>query len=192
MSVEVLSATTGNALGAGDLVTFSYPTGRTAASYERQGARLDGTSITARQAEGDFSVIYGSAAVTVAYRSGPSIPAGTVELRCPVASGYKIGVSATESGTSLGAETTDKISLYGVTPIVQRVGAAQAAVSATVGSAVATTAATDTTPFGYAEAQANALVTNINTLRVDVLALTTLVNELRASLVVLGAIKGAA
>jgi hypothetical protein len=41
----------------------------------------------------------------------------------------------------------------------------------TVGAAVAATAATSTTPFGFAEAQANAIVTNLNTLRADVIAL---------------------
>ena len=74
-------------------------------------------------------------------------------------------------GTSLGQTTADKVSLYGVTPIVQRSGAAQAAVT--------TTAATSTTPYGYSTAaQADALV--------------TLANELRAGLIALGAIKGSA
>jgi hypothetical protein len=74
-------------------------------------------------------------------------------------------------GTVLGQSVTDKISLYNVTPIVQRSGAAQAA--------VATTGATNTTPYGFTTAaQADAIV--------------TLVNELRAALVALGAIKGGA
>jgi hypothetical protein len=73
-------------------------------------------------------------------------------------------------GVKLGQSATDLVGVYGVTPIVQRSGAAQAA--------VITTAATSTTPFGYSEAQANAIV--------------TLVNELRASLVAVGIIKGAA
>lgn len=73
-------------------------------------------------------------------------------------------------GTSLGQATTEKISVYGVTPVVQRSGSAQAA--------VATTAATSTTPFGYAEAQANAIV--------------TLLNEIRATLVAFGIMKGSA
>lgn len=67
-------------------------------------------------------------------------------------------------------QTGEKLAFLGATPIVQRVGAAQAA--------VATTAATSTTPFGYAEAQANAIV--------------TLLNEIRAALVAVGIIKGAA
>ena len=73
-------------------------------------------------------------------------------------------------GFTIGGSITDKVSVYGVTPIVQRASAAQAA--------VATTAATSSSPFGFAEAQANAIV--------------TLVNELRAALVAFGIIKGAA
>ena len=66
--------------------------------------------------------------------------------------------------------TGEKLAFLGSTPVVQRVGAAQAAVAAT--------AATSSTPFGYAEAQANAIV--------------TLLNEIRAALVAVGIIKGAA
>lgn len=73
-------------------------------------------------------------------------------------------------GVRLGQSATDKISFYGATPIVQRSGAAQAA--------VATTAATASTPYGYSEAQANAIV--------------ALVNELRAAMVAAGLIKGSA
>lgn len=74
-------------------------------------------------------------------------------------------------GTSMGLGITEKISFYGVTPIVQRSGAAQGAVS--------TTASTSTTPYGYATTtQADAIV--------------TLVNELRAALVANGLISGAA
>ncbi len=79
-------------------------------------------------------------------------------------------VRQTTNGLKIGSAVTDKIGLYNATPIVQRVGAAQAA--------VATTGATNSTPYGYTEAQANAII--------------ALVNELRAALVALGAIKGAA
>lgn len=73
------------------------------------------------------------------------------------------------SGTSLGQSVSDLVSLYGVTPVAQRGGASQAAVG--------TTAATATTPYGFTTStQANAVV--------------TLVNELRAALVALGAIAG--
>lgn len=78
--------------------------------------------------------------------------------------------SADTAGTVLGQSTTDLISFYGVTPIVQRSGASQAA--------VVTTAPTNSSPYGYAtSAQAAAIV--------------TLVNELRAALVAVGLIAGA-
>ena len=65
----------------------------------------------------------------------------------------------------------EKVGFYGTFPTVQRTGAAQ--------TAVATTGATDTSPFGYTSAaQANAIV--------------ALVNELRAALVAKGLIKGSA
>ena len=74
-------------------------------------------------------------------------------------------------GVSFGTATTEKISFYGVTPIVQRVGAAQAAVT--------TTGSTSTSPFGFsAAAQGDAIV--------------ALVNELRATLIAFGLISGAA
>jgi hypothetical protein len=74
-------------------------------------------------------------------------------------------------GVTLGKDTSALASVYGVTPIAQRVGAAQAAVS--------TTAATSTTPYGFSTStQADAIV--------------TLVNELRAACVAFGIIKGAA
>ena len=79
-------------------------------------------------------------------------------------------VNAT-TGTKIGTATTQKLGFYNATPIVQRSGAAQAA--------VATTAATNVTPFGYTTAaQADAII--------------TLLNELRAWAVAQGFIKGAA
>jgi UDP-N-acetyl-D-mannosaminuronic acid transferase (WecB/TagA/CpsF family) len=75
-------------------------------------------------------------------------------------------------GTVLGQSSTDLIGFYGLTtPVVRRAGAAQAA--------VATTASTSTTPFGYTtQAQADAIV--------------TLVNEMRATILALNLFKGAA
>ncbi len=74
-------------------------------------------------------------------------------------------------GATFGNSATSKISFYGVTPIVQRSGSAQAA--------VATTGSTKTTPAGFTTVtQANAIV--------------TLVNELRAAAVAVGLIKGSA
>ena len=74
-------------------------------------------------------------------------------------------------GCSVGLNTTAKASFHGVTPVVQRAGSAQAA--------VATTTATNSSPYGYSTAaQANAIV--------------TLLNEIRAALVEKGIIKGSA
>jgi UDP-N-acetyl-D-mannosaminuronic acid transferase (WecB/TagA/CpsF family) len=96
-------------------------------------------------------------------------------------------------GTTLGQSATDLIGFYGGTPVAQRSGADQTAVSTTVGGAVATTAATATSPFGYTTAaQADAIVANVNALRADVLALAALTNELRAGIVALGLVKGSA
>lgn len=75
------------------------------------------------------------------------------------------------NGMKLGGSVASKLSVYGVTPIVQRSGAAQVQ--------VATTAPTNVTPFGYTtSAQAAAIV--------------TLVNELQAAMVAFGIIKGSA
>lgn len=63
-----------------------------------------------------------------------------------------------------------KLGFHGAAPTGMRAGAAQAA--------VATTAATSTTPFGFSEAQANGIV--------------TLLNEIRATLVEKGLMKGSA
>lgn len=74
-------------------------------------------------------------------------------------------------GTIIG-KSDGKLGFFGKAPTVK------ATVSTTVGSAVATTAATSTSPFGYSSAaQADAIVANVNALRVDLLALVT---ELRA------------
>lgn len=79
--------------------------------------------------------------------------------------------AGTTTGTKIGTATTQKLGFYNATPIVQRSGASQAAVT--------TTAATNTSPYGFTTAaQADAIV--------------TLVNELRAALVALGLIKGSA
>jgi len=76
---------------------------------------------------------------------------------------------ARTDGQRLGQSSTDLVGFHGATPVAQRSGASQAAVS--------TTASTTTTPAGYATTtQANAIV--------------TLVNELRAALVAKGLIAG--
>ena len=77
----------------------------------------------------------------------------------------------TPDGIMIGASSTSKIGMYGATPVAQRSGAAQAAVT--------TTAATSTTPYGFStSAQADAIV--------------ALINELRAACIAAGTIKGSA
>jgi hypothetical protein len=73
-------------------------------------------------------------------------------------------------GIQVGESITVELGFHGAAPSAQRAGAAQAA--------VATTAATSSTPFGYSEAQANAIV--------------ALLNEIRATLVAKGLMKGSA
>jgi hypothetical protein len=71
-------------------------------------------------------------------------------------------------GTVLGQSASDLIAFYNATPIAQRSGAAQAAVPST--------APTNASPFGFSQAQAAAIL--------------TLLNEIRATLVALGLMKG--
>ncbi len=73
-------------------------------------------------------------------------------------------------GQVIGAAAASKVALHGATPVSQRASAAQAA--------VATTAPTNTTPYGYSQEQATAIL--------------TLLNEIRAALVEKGIIKGSA
>lgn len=73
-------------------------------------------------------------------------------------------------GYQLGANAAAKVGFHGATPVAQRAGSAQAA--------VATTTPTNSSPYGFSQAQATALI--------------ALVNELRAALVEKGIIKGAA
>jgi len=86
--------------------------------------------------------------------------------------GIKRNVAGLSVGTSGG-----KLGFLGAAPIVQRVGSAGAAVAAT---AIAGAAGANPTQAEYATA-----VARIN-------ALTTLVNELRATIVAFGIHKGAA
>lgn len=82
-------------------------------------------------------------------------------------------ILATSTGTQIGTATSQKLAFYSTTPIVQRSGAAQAAVTTT--PAVSTTS----NIWGFSTStQADAIV--------------ALTNEIRAALVALGLIKGAA
>lgn len=109
----------------------------------------------------------GGAALTVTSIAGTGTVALTDNMTITDAKNIIAGSS---TGNQIGTAITQKLGFYGVTPIAQRAGAAQAAV---VG-----TGSTITTPYGYATAaQADAIV--------------TLVNELRAWAIAQGFIKGA-
>ncbi len=71
-------------------------------------------------------------------------------------------------GTVLGQSPSDLIAFYNATPVPQRSGAAQAAID--------TTAPTNATPYGFSQAQAQAII--------------TLLNEIRATLAGVGLMKG--
>ena len=87
----------------------------------------------------------------------------------------------TITGSKIGTATTQKLSFYNSTPIVQPSSASQAAV---VAAAVVTTTPT-LGAYGYTLAQATSIITLVNEIR-------PLVNELRSALVTLGLIKGSA
>jgi hypothetical protein len=124
--------------------------------------------------------------------------------------GVKYLSDTNSSGVTLGNSTTDLISFYGVTPIVQRSGGTQAKVSTTAITPVATTVITPvntTAPTSTTESitAINALIAAVNSVITQSAANMTainltvtqsaanmvLANELRASLVALGAIAGA-
>lgn len=71
---------------------------------------------------------------------------------------------------------------YGASPIAQPSGSTQAAIATTV----ITTAATSTTPYGFAT------ITQANNVAIIADACRTLVNQIRTDLITLGLIKGSA
>lgn len=113
-----------------------------------------------------------------------------------------IGKSATlwHVGTNpVGEAATDKVGFYGVTPVVQPASASQAAFTAQTYTAVGTTtfSATGTGAFagvwGFASSTVAASIrTQLNKVITDMAKQNTLLLQLRAELVELGAIKGAA
>jgi hypothetical protein len=97
---------------------------------------------------------------------------------------YEVLTNGNPDGSQVGSAVTELIAFYGKTPVVQPSGSTQAAVATT---AVTTAAITTTTnAYGYAT------TTQANDLTAIVAATRTLVNQLRADLVTLGLIKGAA
>lgn len=94
-------------------------------------------------------------------------------------------------GATFGATTSDLISFYGVTAVVQPSASAQAAVTTAAIAAVTTTTPT-ITAFGFTSAQAGAILTAVNDMVTRVTALTVLNNRIQTDLVALGLIKGSA
>jgi hypothetical protein len=95
-------------------------------------------------------------------------------------------VRHTTAGYKIGTTATQLVGFHGATPVAQRAGAAQGAVTATVSTNIA--AFTD--PPSAAEMAL--LRTFVNALKTDAAAIIVLVNELRAAQVAKGLIKGAA
>ena len=101
--------------------------------------------------------------------------------------------NGTPDGSSFGNTTSDLISFYGYTPIVQRTGAAQGAVSNSAFVLLSASPASAAGTWGLATStQINDLITNVIELQNRQSAAIVLVNELQAALVALGAIKGSA
>lgn len=93
----------------------------------------------------------------------------------------------------LGRSAAVQRAFFGATPVSQPASANQSAVTATVGVAVSTTGATNTTPYGFTTAaQADAIVARVNELRTIAEANKALLNQIRADLVALGLLKGSA
>jgi len=88
----------------------------------------------------------------------------------------------TDDGYKIGEAVTDKIGLYGVTPVVQPSGAAQAEVTAT---------STNGTAAAASASLAN-LAAEAEKIGDDARAAIVLLNKLRTDLIALGIIKGAA
>lgn len=87
-----------------------------------------------------------------------------------------------DDGTSFGQSATDLISFYGATPVAQRAGAAQVAITdGSTGTAAPTNGVAALTGTYNSTLLINAIAT-----------IVAAVNEQRAALVALGLIKGAA
>jgi hypothetical protein len=156
------------AIALSKLATGALPTAITVASANIVDGTIVDADVNASAAIAGTKVApdFGSQAVVTTGTLG----AGATTLAGALTLGNNNIVAGTGTGTKIGTADTQKLGFFDAMPIVRPAGAAQAA--------VATTAATDVSPFGYTEAQANAIV--------------TLVNEMRSVLVNLGLMKGAA
>jgi hypothetical protein len=84
----------------------------------------------------------------------------------------------------LRTHASSRVGFFGVTPVVRQSAYTQTYATASkthpavTSVAVATTAATNSSPYGYAQAQADAIPVAINANRADILALKQVVNAL--------------
>lgn len=105
------------------------------------------------------------------------------------------GASTLNGNLVLGNATTDTIGFYGTTPTAQLASASQAVVTPTAVTAIVTTVLSQANTGMWAFSSstiAQTWRTRINQAVVDIAALGVLTNQLRAELVALGLIKGAA
>jgi hypothetical protein len=158
----------GAAIALSKLATGALPTAITVASANLVDGTIVNADVSATAAIAGSKVTPDFAAQNVVTTG--TLGAGATTLGGSLTLGDNNIVAGTTTGVKVGTAITQKLGFYNATPIVQPAGAAQAA--------VVTTGATDSTPFGYTEAQANAIV--------------ALVNEMRSTLVNLGLMKGAA
>jgi hypothetical protein len=156
------------AIALSKLATGALPTGITVASANIVDGTIVNADVSASAAIAGTKVSpnFGSQAVATT----GTLSAGATTLAGALTLGNNNIVAGDGAGVKIGTATTQKLGFFDAPPIVQPAGADQAA--------VATTGATDSSPFGYTEAQANAIV--------------ALVNEMRSVLVNLGLMKGAA
>jgi hypothetical protein len=158
----------GAAIALSKLATGALPTAITVASANLVDGTIVNADVSATAAIAGSKVTPDFAAQNVVTTG--TLGAGATTLGGSLTLGDNNIVAGTTTGVKVGTAITQKLGFYNATPIVQPAAAAQAA--------VATTGATSSTPFGYTEAQANAIV--------------ALVNEMRSTLVNLGLMKGAA
>ena len=158
----------GAAIALSKLATGALPTAITVASANLVDGTIVNDDVSATAAIAGSKVTPDFAAQNVVTTG--TLGAGATTLGGSLTLGDNNIVAGTTTGVKVGTAITQKLGFYNATPIVQPAGAAQAA--------VVTTGATDVSPFGYTEAQANAIV--------------ALVNEMRSTLVNLGLMKGAA
>jgi hypothetical protein len=111
--------------------------------------------------------------ITTSTNAGPAVTSSSTETYTPETSG----------GYSTGQSTTDLVTFYGGTPIVQPAATAQSAVATTAITTVVTTASVQSSGFGYTTStQAEAIVAAVNSLVSRTAANTTLLNAIRTAL----------